>query len=115
MMKGTYPALFHFYGFMQLSEREKLEDLRKYSKVKVKYYVSRQSRMYRTMAERRRQFDVVKGKYYKMWPVCVVCETRRTRHIHHLITLANNGANGEKNLVGLCIQCHQKVHPWLRR
>lgn len=115
VVKGTYPVTFKLRDFFQLTKREKIADLRRYASMRLKPIVSAQSKFFKTNAERREVFDKRKRKFFKAWPVCAVCWSARTRHIHHIIALANNGANGEKNLLGLCVQCHQKIHPWLRR
>lgn len=40
---------------------------------------------------------------------CAVCE-KPIEHIHHIVSRHLGGSNTVENLVGLCAECHKKVH-----
>ena len=40
---------------------------------------------------------------------CLLCDNS-IEHYHHIIPRRNGGSNGSDNLVGLCFQCHNRVH-----
>lgn len=44
--------------------------------------------------------------------LCRMCRTdSRERHVHHIIPLSKYGSNHPNNLITLCYDCHNKVHP----
>jgi len=36
-------------------------------------------------------------------------------HRHHIIQLQNGGDNHKRNVVPICLPCHTKIHPWMKR
>lgn len=44
---------------------------------------------------------------------CFVCE-KRPQHRHHVIQIKHGGTNELFNLVWLCSDCHETVHPWMK-
>ena len=47
--------------------------------------------------------------------ICDVCGKNKAYFKHHVIPLANGGANSEYNLIPICPDCHAKIHPWLKQ
>ena len=35
--------------------------------------------------------------------------------MHHIIPLTSNGKNRKRNLIPVCIDCHQHIHPHMRQ
>lgn len=50
-----------------------------------------------------------------MAQICYCCAKNKAVLRHHVIPLANGGRNRENNIVLLCKDCHEKIHPHLRR
>ena len=63
---------------------------------------------------RRKSFDRNKYKYHKQWKKCAVCKKNNVDHIHHMIMLKNGGSNHPSNLIGVCMECHIEIHPWMK-
>ena len=68
--------------------------------------------------ERRKKF--LKIKKFAGFPLkrmakfrhCGICyDPSNVRH--HIISLQNGGDNQKRNIIGLCEECHNEVHPWL--
>jgi HNH endonuclease len=45
---------------------------------------------------------------------CGTCD-RPARIRHHIIPLCFGGRNSPLNLILICNQCHEKIHPWMAR
>lgn len=45
---------------------------------------------------------------------CAICGSRRWTEKHHIIPLAFGGINDNLNLMGICIPCHDEIHPWMK-
>ena len=41
---------------------------------------------------------------------CFVCELKELLHRHHIIPLLNGGVSIKENIVGVCQDCHSKIH-----
>ena len=41
---------------------------------------------------------------------CLLCNSKEIDHYHHIIGRSRRGSNTLENLVGLCEECHEKVH-----
>lgn len=87
----------------------KLKHVKRLAQVEVEFKNQRQR------VERRKEFDKVK-KYrhsLKTHEPCFVCLGEANVR-HHLIQLKNGGINCKKNIVSLCNDCHEEIHPWLK-
>lgn len=64
--------------------------------------------------ERRRQFEKSKASRhsFRSHAHCFVCQSQAMIR-HHIISIANGGHNGKRNLVSLCTGCHAQIHTWL--
>lgn len=51
---------------------------------------------------------------HKCNTICGVCEKNKAFYHHHLVTLKNGGRNKKKNMIPICDQCHNEIHPWLK-
>lgn len=65
----------------------------------------------RDLFTKRRSFNKNKYKLLQL-SKCYVCK-EKANHRHHLVQLQNGGTNIKNNLVGLCEECHAKVHPFM--
>ena len=65
-------------------------------------------------ATRREKFNKVRARICrdKIGTPCFVCEQPGYNR-HHIIQLQNGGLNSRRNLVILCDDCHELVHPWM--
>lgn len=43
-------------------------------------------------------------------PMCKICNQRPSREVHHIRPRHYGGKNHPRNLVGLCLECHDEVH-----
>lgn len=44
------------------------------------------------------------------------CEVRLLEsHCHHIQPVSEDGSNHPQNLETVCIECHKKIHPWMRQ
>lgn len=67
------------------------------------------------LAVARRKFEKeISWKLRKFWTWCFVCNLSKVEHIHHIYSLKNGGSNSDYNLVGLCAECHAKIHTWMQ-
>lgn len=46
--------------------------------------------------------------------VCFACRSARATQRHHIVAVENGGQNSPENIVGVCRDCHAKVHLWRR-
>jgi hypothetical protein len=44
---------------------------------------------------------------------CGVCPNE-WREKHHIVPLAYGGINENINLIAICLECHDAIHPWLK-
>lgn len=44
--------------------------------------------------------------------LCFVCKKQATCK-HHVIQIQFGGSNSNRNVVKLCAECHDKIHPWI--
>ena len=49
-------------------------------------------------------------KIIEEYPYCELCGRTDMLHIHHVFYRSQLGLTTEKNLIRLCIYCHNKVH-----
>ena len=57
--------------------------------------------------EELRQIILKEDKY-----LCRICRTEsKEKHVHHIVPLSKYGSNHQTNLITLCYDCHNKVHP----
>lgn len=68
------------------------------------------------LGERRTKFDAAKTKLHpwRRFGNCFACLSPATAR-HHIIQLQNGGINSKKNVISLCDECHEAIHPWLAR
>lgn len=79
-------------------------------------YVLPDPYLYGRRIARRRKFEKQKIRKLKRieFSNCFVCwDKAQVRH--HIIPLQNGGRNYKINIIGLCHNCHGKIHPWLIR
>lgn len=67
----------------------------------------------RTLQQKRARFNRMKAKYYRAEGKCMICKGEAFVR-HHVIQLRNGGSNSGRNLMRVCFQCHEKIHPWLK-
>lgn len=46
-------------------------------------------------------------------PVCQMCGIRPTKEVHHIRPRFLKGTNHPRNLIGLCLECHDEVHRYI--
>ncbi len=89
--------------------QEKLEVLIEYSRLKIQYDCQIPLKV------RRERFN--KDKHvihpFRKFGKCFACG-KAARDRHHIIQIQNGGINSKKNLVSLCGECHETIHPELR-
>ena len=54
-------------------------------------------------------------KYKKNNKNCECCNSNRYVEIHHILPLFNKGKSIKANLISVCIECHKKIHPWMKK
>jgi hypothetical protein len=90
-----------FLSFCGRSTKEQiLQELKRLSLLKIW-----SSRSY----ERRR----VRNKCVKFSHKCWACGGE-PNVLHHVIMVKNGGPNVKENIIELCNQCHEEVHPWIK-
>ena len=61
-----------------------------------------------------RAWKRIRDRYVRKHPLCEQClkEGRyvAAEEVHHIVPLSEGGSNEEKNLMGLCRSCHEKIH-----
>ena len=62
-----------------------------------------------------RKWQAVRKSYLSKYPLCEMCEangiTKIADLVHHIIRIKDGGDRlNSKNLMSLCIKCHDKVH-----
>lgn len=45
---------------------------------------------------------------------CAICCGRKWIEKHHIVPLAYGGINDNLNLLGICMPCHDEIHPWMK-
>ena len=63
--------------------------------------------------EIRYKWDILKYKHLSPSSLCFVCFNQATCR-HHIIQISNGGNNDPGNLIQLCDNCHQLIHPWMK-
>ena len=43
-------------------------------------------------------------------PMCRICGQRESREVHHIRPRHLKGKDHPRNLIGLCLECHDEVH-----
>lgn len=43
-------------------------------------------------------------------PICRICGKRPTKEVHHIRPRFLKGTDHPRNLIGLCLECHDEVH-----
>ena len=86
---------------------EKLNELKKYAE---KSLTCRKENYYET----RIQHNQNKSNFFQKWKNCFVCKRSEVKNIHHIIQIQHGGTNDEGNLIGLCLDCHVDIHPWMK-
>lgn len=46
-------------------------------------------------------------------PICRICGERPTKEVHHIRPRYLGGKNHPRNLIGLCLECHDEVHRYI--
>lgn len=59
--------------------------------------------------------DLRRETYSRFNYTCANCgETERPLHAHHVVPLSLGGSNSPSNLIALCEDCHESLHPHMR-
>lgn len=45
--------------------------------------------------------------------ICYICGGK-AYCMHHIIPLSSNGKNRARNLIPVCLDCHKKIHPFMK-
>lgn len=45
---------------------------------------------------------------------CAICSGQKWREKHHIVPLSYGGINDNANLLGICMGCHDEIHPWMK-
>lgn len=45
---------------------------------------------------------------------CGCCGSQKWREKHHIVPLAYGGTNTNENLLAICEECHNSIHPWMK-
>lgn len=43
-------------------------------------------------------------------PICRICNQRKSAEVHHIRPRFLKGSDHPRNLIGLCLECHDEVH-----
>ena len=89
--------------WLQAKTKDRIKLLKKYANVSVSNK--------NLLTIRRKQHKLknsIKRKY------CFICKEKPYER-HHIIQLQNGGNNVRRNKVALCVECHNKIHPWLKQ
>ena len=57
----------------------------------------------------RNKFRKLKHRNYRKDRTCLVCRGKGSE-IHHIVQIKNGGNNDERNLLCVCVECHEKIH-----
>lgn len=57
----------------------------------------------------RNKFRKLKHKNYRKDRTCEVCRGKGSE-IHHIVPIKNGGNNDKRNLLRVCVECHEKIH-----
>ncbi len=66
-----------------------------------------------TNAEARDKFLKQKKAKKLFTKLCFSCG-EQCQHRHHVIQIQNGGRNDGKNVIPICISCHEEIHPWMK-
>ena len=95
--------------------RKKIRKMQKFQAIqKLRDYTSVVIENTKNYHLRRKIFNINKWKQFKQWQICFACKSSPIQHIHHIIMLKNGGTNQNKNLIGLCEECHCLIHDWMK-
>ncbi len=53
-------------------------------------------------------------KNYLTGEVCYICG-EKAYCMHHIVPLCHGGNNDDRNLIPICLDCHNKIHPFMYR
>ena len=60
-----------------------------------------------------RAWKKLRARFLLLHPLCEQCKSEgrltAAEEVHHILPLANGGANDESNLMALCKSCHSKI------
>ena len=45
---------------------------------------------------------------------CGICGNGPWKEKHHIIPLSFGGINEDLNLIAICVECHNEIHPWMK-
>jgi hypothetical protein len=63
----------------------------------------------------RKDFNKQRWQYLEgIGPECAICCADRWIEKHHVIPLCFGGINDNLNLMGICLNCHNEIHPWMK-
>ena len=46
--------------------------------------------------------------------ICEVCNINDAYCMHHIWPLSMGGKNNKENLIAICEECHEEIHPWMK-
>jgi 5-methylcytosine-specific restriction endonuclease McrA len=67
-----------------------------------------------TYAERQDDFKENGPRDFLKLP-CFICGSTKMLARHHMIQLQHGGTNINKNIITVCSDCHEGIHPWMRK
>ena len=47
---------------------------------------------------------------YKLDSLCACCQKKKAECFHHILPLSLGGTNYDSNIIGICSECHSKIH-----
>ena len=61
-----------------------------------------------------KNWKIIRDAYVKKHPFCELCFQKGVlvpvEEVHHILPLAEGGANDNDNLISLCKSCHSRIH-----
>lgn len=107
---GAFAVLFSFFPIAILSSFTNPSEGTRHSSRRVQTKPGAQSLDYPDDWETTRRQVYKRDGYH-----CQNCQaTDTTLHAHHIVPLSAGGSNSLTNLVTLCEQCHELIHPHMR-
>ena len=104
---------FYYYLNACTNRNSRIELLKKYAskKYEFKHRKPLEVRRINFLASAKRKLSkLIERAKFRLCSACFNFVEIR----HHIIQLQNGGDNRKKNIITLCNDCHEEIHPWLR-
>lgn len=65
-----------------------------------------------------REYNRLKEDWIRAHPVCEICRAQPTAQVHHRAGRIGNRLNSTEDWLGVCAECHDKIHAhgsWARQ